>query len=122
MVGELIGMEKLRMAIATTAHGRLQDIVSEVFGRSTTFTIIDVEGDRIRDTEVLENPALSYEHGAGPIVVKMLVDRGVNVVIGAELGPGASALLKQHNVAHIIVKPGIRVREAIRKALSEIEK
>lgn len=115
-------MEKLRIAVATTAHGRLQDKVSEVFGRSNTFTIIDVEGNEIRDTEVLENPALSYEHGTGPIVVKMLVDSDVNMVIGAELGPGASALLEQHNVTHIIVKPGIRVSEAIRKALSEIQK
>ena len=115
-------VERLRVAVATTAHGRLQDRVSEVFGRANTFTIVDVEGDEIKNIEVLENPALSYEHGAGPIVVKMLVDSGVNVVVGAELGPGASALLEQHNVTHIIVKPGIRVNEVIRKALSEIGK
>lgn len=116
-----MGTDKLRIAVATTAHERLQDIVSEVFGRSNTFTIIDVEGNEIKDIGVLENPALSYEHGAGPIVVKMLVDSDVDMVIGAELGPGASALLEQHNVAHIIVKPGIRVNEVIRKALDEIE-
>jgi predicted Fe-Mo cluster-binding NifX family protein len=114
--------EKLRIAVATTAHGRLDDIVSEVFGRSNTFTVIDLDEDKIKDIEVLENPALSYEHGAGPIVVKMLVDSDVNAVIGAELGPGASALLEQHDVAHIIVKPGIRVKEAVEKALGEIKK
>ncbi len=117
-----MGTEKLRVAFATIAHGGSQDTVSKVFGRSNTFTVIDLEGDKIKDIEVLENPALSYKHGAGPIVVKMLVDRGVNVVVGAELGPGASALLEQHNVAHIIVRPGIVVNEAIRKALSEIKK
>ena len=114
--------KKLRMAVATTAHGRLQDIVSEVFGRSNTFTIIDVEGEEIKNTEVLENPALSYEHGAGPIVVKTLVDRDVKVVISAELGPGASALLEQHNVTTIAVKPGTGVEESVRKALSKIQK
>ncbi len=117
-----MGTEKLRIAVATTAHGRLQDIVSEVFGRSNTFTIINVEGNEVKAIEVLENPALSYEHGAGPIVVKMLVDSDVNMVIGAELGPGASALLEQHKVAHIIVKPGIRVNKTIRKALDAIKK
>ncbi len=115
-------MEKLRIAVATTAHGGLEDIVSEVFGRASTFTVVDVEGGEIKDVNVLENPALTYEHGAGPIVVKMLLDRGVKAVIGAELGPGASALLEQHNVTHIIVKPGVRVSEAIRKALGEIKK
>lgn len=117
-----MGTEKRRVAFATTAHGGLQDVVSEVFGRSNTFTIIDLEGNAIKDIEVLENPALSYKHGAGPIVVKTLVDRGVKVVVGAEFGLGASSLLEQHNVAHIIVKPGIRVNEAIRKTLSEIKK
>ena len=110
------------MAVATATHEGLEDTVSEVFGRASTFTIIDVDGDELEDVSVLENSALSYEHGAGPIVVKMLVDSGVSVVIGAELGPGASALLEQHNVAHIIVKPGIRVTEAIRKALGGIKK
>ena len=46
----------------------------------------------------------------------------MNVVVGAELGPDASALLEQHNVIHIIVKPGINVRGAISKALDEIKK
>lgn len=117
-----MGTERLRIAVATTAHGRLKDIVSEVFGRSNTFTIIDVEGYEIKDVEVLENPALSYKHGAGPIVVKMLVDSGVDIVVGAELGPGASALLEQHNVAHIVVEPRISVKEALGKALSKVEK
>jgi predicted Fe-Mo cluster-binding NifX family protein len=117
-----MGAKKVRIAVATTAHGRLDDIVSEVFGRSNTFTVIDIEGDEVKEIEVLENPALSYEHGAGPIVVKMLVDSHVNAVVGAELGPGASALLEQHDIAHIIVKPDIRVNEAVEKALAEIKK
>ena len=115
-------MEKLRIAVATTAHGGLEDIVSEVFGRANTFVIVDFEDGEIKDVNVLENPALPYKHGAGPIVVKMLVDSGVKMVIGAELGPGAYALLEQHNVIHIFVKPGIKVSEAVRNALDEIKK
>lgn len=97
-------------------------MVSEVFGRASAFAVVDVEDGEIKDVDVLENPAISYEHGAGPIVVKMLVDSGVNVVVGAELGPGASALLEQHKVVQIIVKPGINVRGAISKALVEVKK
>ncbi len=97
-------------------------VVSEVFGRANTFTITDVDDNEIEDVKVLQNPAVSYKHGAGPIVVKMLVDSGVNVVISAELGPGASALLEQHNITRVTAKPGNSVSETIRNALVEIGK
>lgn len=65
----------------------------------------------------MQNPAVSYKFGAGLIVVKTLVELGVNVVTSGELGPGASALLEQHNVKRVAVKPGITVSEAIREWL-----
>ena len=115
-------MIKLRIAVATKGRDGLEDVVSDVFGRANAFTVVDAEEGEIKNVEILENPALSYKHGAGPIVVKMLVDSGVNMVLSAELGPGASALLEQHNVAHIAVKPGTSVKEFVRKALDKIEK
>ena len=115
-------MGKFRVAVATKGRGGLEDVVSEVFGRANAFTIVDVDGEEIKGAKVLENPAVSYKYGAGPIVVKMLIDAGVNMVLATELGPGASALLEQHNVTTIAVKPGIGVEESVRKALSEIEK
>ena len=115
-------MGKLRIAVATKGHDSLEDVVSEVFGRANTFTIVNVDNEEIKDVKIMENPAVSYKHGAGPIVVKMLIDAGVNMVLAAELGPGASALLEQHNVTTIAVKSGISVEESVRKALSETEK
>ena len=115
-------MTKRRIAVATKGREGLGDIVSEVFGRASTFTIVNVDNEEIEDVEILENPAVSYKHGAGPIVVKMLIDTGVNVVLATELGPGASALLQQHKITTITAKSGTSVKEAIRKALSDIEK
>lgn len=115
-------MGKLRIAVATKGRDGLEDVVSDVFGRANTFTVVDAEEGKIKNVEILDNPALSYKHGAGPIVVKMLVDSGVNMVLSAELGPGASALLEQHNVAHIAVKPDTSVKESVRKTLDKIEK
>ncbi len=103
-----------RVAIPTKRKGGLEDIVSEVFGRANTFTVVDMEDSVIKNVKVLKNPAVSYQHGAGPIVVNMLIDSGVNVVLSGELGPGASALLEQHKIMMIAVKPGITVSEAIR--------
>jgi len=113
---------KFRIAVATKADGGLEDVVSDVFGRAKTFTIVDVDKGIIENVKVLQNPAISYKHGAGPIVVKMLVDSGVNVVLAADLGLGALYLIEQHNIAKITVKPGTSIKESIRKALEEIEK
>ena len=110
-------MVKRRIAVATEGKDGLEDTVSNVFGRARTFTIIDVEDEKITGVSVLENPALSYRHGTGPIAIKMLVDGGVEVVLANELGVGASEILKQHNIIYIQAKPGTNVREAIKKTL-----
>jgi predicted Fe-Mo cluster-binding NifX family protein len=117
-----MSLEKLRIAIPTKGQGGLEDVVSEVFGRANTFTIVDVDDDKVKGVKVLQNAAVSYKHGAGPIVVKMLVDSGVSMVLATELGPGASALLEQHNVARIAVKPGSSASETVKNALVEIKK
>jgi predicted Fe-Mo cluster-binding NifX family protein len=108
---------KLRIAVATNEKNGLGDVVSNVFGRARTFTIVDAEDEKITGVTILENSAVSYHHGAGPIAVKMLVDEGVEVVLANELGIGASELLKQHNITIIPVKPGTNVGEATKKAL-----
>jgi len=108
---------KLRIAVATNGKNGLGDVVSNVFGRARTFTIVDAEDEKITGVSILENSAVSYHHGAGPITVKMLVDEGVEVLLANELGIGASELLKQHNITIIPVKPGTNVGEAAKKAL-----
>jgi predicted Fe-Mo cluster-binding NifX family protein len=111
-------VEKLRIAVSTKGQGGLDDVVSDVLGRANTFTIVDVEKGTIKNLKVLENPAVSYKHGAGPIVAKMLIDAGVNMVIAAEFGPGVSTLLDQHQVTKIKVNAGSSISESIKNALS----
>ena len=113
---------KFRIAISTKGQSGLDDVLSDVFGRANTYTIVDVEKGEIKNVETLENPAVSYKHGAGPIVVKMLIDAGVNMVLAPELGPGASALLEQHDIPTIIAKPGTDVEKSVREALSKLRK
>jgi predicted Fe-Mo cluster-binding NifX family protein len=108
-------MMKIRIAVATNGREGLDDIVSNVFGRARTFTIVDVEDEKIIGVSVLDNPALSYVHGAGPIAIKTLIDNGVKVVIASELGIGASDILKQHNITYIQAKPGANVRQVTKK-------
>jgi predicted Fe-Mo cluster-binding NifX family protein len=115
-------LRKLRIAIPSKVQGGLADVVSNVFGRANSFTIVDIENGVIKKVTVLKNPAVSYEHGAGPIVVKMLIDSGVNAVIAAEFGPGVSTLLDQHHVKRITDRAGRSVAESVRDALAELPK
>ena len=107
----------LRIAIATNGKEGLEDVVSNVFGRAKTFTIIDAEDEKIKSVTVIENPGISYKHGAGPIVAKMLVDKDVDLVVAYVLGMGAAGLLTQHNLKHIAIKPNTKVEKAAREAL-----
>jgi predicted Fe-Mo cluster-binding NifX family protein len=115
-------MKKFRIAVATKGREGLEDVVSEVFGRADAFTVIDTEEGEIKRVKILKNPAVSYKYGAGPIVVKMLIDEGVNMVLATEVGLGASALLEQHDVATMTVEPGTSVKDSVRKALNKAEK
>jgi predicted Fe-Mo cluster-binding NifX family protein len=114
-------VKKFRIAVATNGKDGLEDAVSQVFGRANTFTIIDIEDGEIGEVKIIENPAASYQHGVGPLVVKKLADSKVNVVIAPEFGPGASTLLKQHQITMISAKPDTIVKNTIEDALKKVE-
>ena len=115
--GKVKSLMKRRIAVATDGKNGLGDTVSNVFGRAPTFTIVDAEDENIISVSVMENPALSYKHGAGPIAIKMLIDDGVEVVLANELGVGASEILENHNISFIPAKTGTNVGETVKKAL-----
>jgi predicted Fe-Mo cluster-binding NifX family protein len=114
-------MGKLRIAVPTKTHAGLDDVVSEVFGKAKTFTIVDVEDGEVKNVQVIDNPGASYEHGAGPVAVKTLADLKANLVMSGQLGPGASSLLEQHNIKKTSVKSNTKVSESLKQALSKIE-
>ncbi|MEM0053483.1 MAG: NifB/NifX family molybdenum-iron cluster-binding protein [Nitrososphaeria archaeon] len=108
-------MGKLRIAIPTKDELGLEDEVSEVFGRANTLTVLDVVDGKVVNVQIIKNPAITHKFGAGPIVAKMLADMKVDYVIAGQLGPGAAQLLKDNNIEHFLVNPGIKVDDAIKK-------
>ena len=116
-----MSVKKSRVAVPTKGRGGLDDVVSQVFGRANTFTLIDIEKRTIRNSKVLKNPAVSYQHGAGPIVVKMLLDEGVNIVVATEFGPGVSTLLDQHKVRKLKATAGTSVALSLKELLTVVE-
>jgi predicted Fe-Mo cluster-binding NifX family protein len=87
-----------------------------VFGRTKTITIIDIADGKVKDMQILQNPSVAYRFGAGPILVKTLVDMKVNLVVASEFGPGALALIEDHKLVRVTVKPGTPVSEAMKIA------
>ena len=108
-------MTATKVAIATVADKGLHDQVSQVFAKTETFTIVAIEDNKVRDVKVLKNPAATLSRGRGPVVVKLLVKEGVNVVIASEFGPGISALLEQRRIKKMKVKPKTPVIDVVRE-------
>jgi predicted Fe-Mo cluster-binding NifX family protein len=115
-------MRKLRIAVPTKMHAGLEDVVSEVFGKAKTFTIVDIEHGEVKNMQVIDNPAASYEYGSGPVAVKTLADLKVNLVMAAELGPGASGLLDHYKISQLSVKPNTKVADSIKENLAKFQR
>jgi len=108
---------KMRIAVASQGLSGLDDVVSQVFGRSPAFTIVDVEDSTVKDIKAEKNPSADASHGAGPLTCTRLNKLGVNVVIAANFGPTVSAILKEAEIKAVIVKPGTKVEDAIQQYL-----
>jgi predicted Fe-Mo cluster-binding NifX family protein len=115
-------LDKIKIAVATKGYEGLEDTVSPVFGKTKTFTLVNLEDGEIRNVRIVGNPATAYEQGSGPIASKTLADLRVDLVIASQLGPGASELLEYHKITTMIVDPNSKVSEAVKKALSQIYK
>ena len=108
-------MGKVRVAIPTKGRKGLEDAISEVFGKSRFFTILDIDGAEVKKVQTIENPAASYKYGSGPVAVKTLADLAVEIVLGPEFGPGAANLLELHEMRKIVVAPNTRVADSLKE-------
>ena len=94
-------MRSLRIALPTTGHKGMKDRVSQVFSRANTFTIVEIVDGETHSVKVLENEAAGFSQGAGPLAVRNLKERGVNLVASGDLGPGATTLLETLGIQFI---------------------
>jgi len=102
----------------------IDDVVSEVFAKAETFTIVDydVENESIRDIQIIDNEAKTFSHGAGPVAIKILLDHGVEAVVTHEIGVGSMKLLEEKGIRLYRVDSGVKVREALNIISSELRK
>lgn len=105
----------MKIVVATTAGG-LDDTVSPVFGRCPTFTVVDVEGKKIKNSSVIQNQYAGATGGAGIQAAQLVINQGAKAVIAGNYGPNASMVFNQAGV-EMISAQGISVRDAVTKYL-----
>ena len=105
----------MRIAVATV-NGGLDDIVNVQFGRTPTFTIVDVEDGEIKNVKVIQNPYSSAPSGAGVQISQMIINENCNVVIAGNIGPNSYEILSMGGV-DMRNGSGLTVREAVERYL-----
>ena len=94
----------MKVAITTTGKD-LKSSVSQLFGRSSDFIVVNLEDDEIKVLSATPNP-VKYEKGAGNLAAQLMVEHQIEVLISGEMGPVAFHILKN---AGIRVYKGSRV-------------
>ena len=98
------------MRIAVTANGADLDApTSPVFGRCTTYILVDTE---TMQYEAIANPAVSAGGGAGVQAAQFVIDRGAQAVVTGNVGPNAFGVFRAGEVPVYLFKEGT-VRQAV---------
>ena len=107
----------MKIAVATTKGG-LEDLVSPIFGRCQTYTIVETDDKKIKDTRVIQNQYASAGSGAGIQAAQLVISQGAKAVIAGNFGPNASMIFNQSGV-EVVKTQGISVKEAVTKYLNK---
>ena len=88
----------MKIAVSSIGEG-LNSKVSEVFGRCPYFIIAEIENQKIKKTETIENKNIAQMSGAGISTAQLIAEKNVKAVITKNIGPRASDVLRQFNIA-----------------------
>ena len=82
------------MKIAISTDG---DLVSAHFGRCPSFTIVDIEGDKVKAKEVVDNPG----HQPG-FIPQFLNERKVKCIVAGGMGQRAVGFFDEFGIKAIV--------------------
>jgi len=103
--------------VVSTINGGLDDRVNQAFGRTPTFTIVDVENGEIVNVQVVPNPGYSQPRGAGVAAAQFVIDQGADAVIAGQFGPNSYGVLQAAGIKMYSAPPTMTVREAVEALL-----
>jgi predicted Fe-Mo cluster-binding NifX family protein len=87
--------------------------VSEVAARAPYLLVFDAQGVFL---EAIENPAVRFEHRAGPALAELLEELRVEVLIAGEIGRNLATALEDKNIRSVLASGAAAqaVKEALR--------
>jgi predicted Fe-Mo cluster-binding NifX family protein len=101
------GAKSMKVAISTDG-----EYVSAHFGRCPSFTIVEIEWEKVLSKELVENP------GHQPAFLpQYLSEKGVSCIIAGGMGRRAEALFAEKSIETLVGITG-RVDEVIEKLIS----
>ncbi len=109
----------MKILLATQTRGGLDDFISPVFGRASTFTIVEVKDGKVEKVEVVKNQAAAAFSGAGIQAAQFAVNKNVDMVVAGSFGPNASMVLAQSGVIFTAGYAGFKVEDAIKILIKE---
>ena len=107
----------MRIAVPSTGKRKLSNKIADIFSRTQQFTIVTIEDNKIKASEVVSNPGSTPERGAGPLAARTLKDNNVDVLLTVEMGPGARNILEALGIQIELVEPDKSVKELVEQYL-----
>jgi len=105
----------MKIAVSAT-EGSLDANVDPRFGRCAYFIIVEIEGNEIKNHEVVSNQATEATRGAGIQAAQTIANKGAEIVITGNIGPNAFNVLNQTGIKIVTGVSG-KVKEAVKKYL-----
>ena len=107
-----VEVKKTRIIVSTVTGG-IDDRVNPAFGRTPTFTMVDVENGEIVNVQVVQNPGYSQPRGAGVTAAQFCIDQGADAVIAGQFGPNSSGVLQAAGIRMVSAPATMTVKEAV---------
>lgn len=100
---------------ASTNNGGMDDTVTEMFGRTGSFTIVEVNGNETGSVEVVQHMG-ARRGGAGIVAAQTLADKDVDVLLTGRIGPNAMEALRLSKIK-VYQASGMKVEQAVKRLL-----
>jgi predicted Fe-Mo cluster-binding NifX family protein len=105
----------MRIAISAQTSNGLDSVVAQHFGRCEFFAIVEVEGEEIKTTQLIENPFFAgHEVGQVP---QFIHEQKVDLMISGGMGGRAIQYFEQFEIG-VSTGAGGTVSETLKKYLA----
>jgi len=104
----------MRVAVSVDDSNGLDSVVSPHFGRCPYYVLVDLDGQEIKQVNVVSNP--NYGRHAPGTVPTFIQNQGANVMLAGGMGRRAIALFEQYGIQAATGASGT-VRHALERYL-----